>query len=258
MARIARQGSTSGFYHIMARGINRENIFAGDTDKKVISGIISGKIEESDVDIYAYCIMNNHIHLLLRTELDELSAFMKRVNGSYALYYNKERDRIGPVFQGRFKSERVENDAYFWGVLRYIHLNPVKAFIVQRAIDYPWSSMREFITGKSKMISEEAMSMKSEIFKDAESFLHMHTLDDLQIYLDADDDMSQSKKAVAEKMLKLCFHRNNVNNIAELKEKGEEFEGLLRKMRDDLKLSYPEIAKLTGLPYTSVRRIICL
>jgi REP element-mobilizing transposase RayT len=114
MPRAARQFSKTGFYHIMMRGINRERIFEKEAAKKEILHILAVKVRETDVGIYAYCVMDNHIHLVLKSEPQELAVFMKKLNGSFAMYYNREQRRVGHVFQDRYKSERIEDEEYFW------------------------------------------------------------------------------------------------------------------------------------------------
>ena len=90
--------------------------------------------------LHAYCLMDNHVHLLLQEQEETLGEIMKRVGVSYAYWFNRKYERVGHLFQGRFRSETVEDDAYFLTVLRYIHQHPVQAKLVARCSDYPWSS----------------------------------------------------------------------------------------------------------------------
>lgn len=140
MPRNPREKSETGVYHIIVRGINQQDIFHYEDDYNKYLGAVK-KIElESGISILGYCLMTNHVHLLIKENDMDVSVFMKRIGVSYANWYNWKYERSGHVFQDRFKSECVENDAYLLTVIRYIHMNPVKAGIVNRPEDYPWSS----------------------------------------------------------------------------------------------------------------------
>lgn len=153
MARQARKIGQSGLYHVMLRGNEKKDIFKDKEDKHKILNVISDKKKESEFLLYAYCIMSNHLHLLIKENVEPLSLAMKRIGVSYASYYNKKHDRVGHVFQGRFKSENVEDDRYLLSVIRYIHNNPLEANISTRE-GYQWSSYNAYIGQKSELISE--------------------------------------------------------------------------------------------------------
>ena len=156
MPRQARIKSDFGIYHIMFRGNNKQNIFVDDEDRlRLISMLenlplqydyVTGKLLKSrNCDIYAFCLMSNHVHILFR-ELDEdIDHSMKRLLTSYAQYYNGKYARIGHVFQDRYRSEPCNDLEYFITLLRYIHQNPVKAHLTQTVAEYPWSSWNEFV-----------------------------------------------------------------------------------------------------------------
>ena len=148
MARCAREKSVSGIYHIMMRGINRQDIFLDEDDHCYFLKIMKRVQESGGCSVYGYCLMSNHIHLLLQEKGDELSVIMKRIGTSYAWRYNKKYDRVGHVFQNRFQSEPVDTEAYLLGVLRYIHNNPVKAKLVAKPEDYQWSSCQAYYRGQ--------------------------------------------------------------------------------------------------------------
>jgi len=124
--RTARTKSKSKIYHIMIRGINQQNIFSGDEDYEKFIAIFSKYHKKSEYEIYAYCLMGNHAHLLIKEGKEALSHAMKRIGTSYVSWYNWQYNRKGHLFQDRYKSEPVEDDVYFLTVLRYIHQNPSK------------------------------------------------------------------------------------------------------------------------------------
>lgn len=155
MPRIARQIATSGIYHIMLRGINRQDIFTDDTDRQRFLQLLEdlqheyddqGNIIGQSCCFYAYCLMSNHVHLLYRQGTQEIEQSMKSLGISYAQYYNRKYGRVGHLFQDRYRSEPCEDLSYFITLLRYIHQNPVKAHICTSPEDYPWSSWLEYIT----------------------------------------------------------------------------------------------------------------
>ena len=148
MARSAREKSASGIYHVMVRGINRQDIFFDDEDYQRFLETMKRVKENRRCAIYGYCLMGNHVHLILHEKAEELSVIMQRMGTSYAWWYNQKYDRGGHVFQNRFQSETVETEAYLLGVLRYIHNNPVKAKLVARPEEYRWSSCQAYYEQK--------------------------------------------------------------------------------------------------------------
>ena len=142
MPRKAREKSQSGIYHIIMRGINRQDIFEDEEDYKKLKQTLKQYKEKSGYEIYAYCFMSNHVHLLIKVGKEPLEQIMRRVCGSYVYWYNQKYGRVGNLFQDRFKSEPVENDSYLLTVLRYIHQNPTK---IGGSIEYVWSSYKEYL-----------------------------------------------------------------------------------------------------------------
>jgi putative transposase len=149
MPRKAREKSGSGIYHVILRGANRQEIFHEDEDCQVFLATLARYKSYSSLDIYAWCLMSNHVHLLLREGNEELSHTMKRIGVSFVQYYNKKYRTNGHLFQDRFKSEKVESDRYLMTVVRYIHQNPLKAGAVERVEDWKWSSCPVYY-GKNK------------------------------------------------------------------------------------------------------------
>jgi putative transposase len=144
MPRRARVKSGCGIYHIMLRGANRQEIFHDDEDCLNFLDILHKYKLKTKVKIYGWCLMSNHVHLLLREGNEDISTTMKRIGVSFVLYYNWKYGTSGHLFQDRFKSEIVENDQYLLTVIRYIHQNPLKARIVKRVDDWRWSSCRQY------------------------------------------------------------------------------------------------------------------
>ena len=114
----------------MLRGVNRQTIFEDDQDCIKFIQILQKCKEKSGFELYGYCLMNNHVHLLLREVNESISLVMERICSSFVYWYNWKYDRLGHLFQERYRSEVVEIEAYLITVLRYIHQNPIKAGIV--------------------------------------------------------------------------------------------------------------------------------
>lgn len=118
-----------GFYHIVNRGVERRKVFYDKEDFEYFLQLLIDVSELYNIVIHNYCIMNNHYHLLIELKEENLSKFMKNINGTYAKYFNKKYQRSGHLWQGRFKSWYVTNEAYLFTLIRYIEYNPLKAKI---------------------------------------------------------------------------------------------------------------------------------
>jgi len=156
MARKLRLASDSGVYHVILRGVNRQDIFESEKDYlKFLSLMerVAFPVDETGhrvpplLVIYAYCLMPNHVHLLVREQKNGLSAAIKWISGTYAGYFNQKYEHIGHLFQDRFRSEVVNDWEYFLTLMRYIHQNPVAGGIVNDVRHYRWSSWREYDPG---------------------------------------------------------------------------------------------------------------
>lgn len=142
--RIPRAQSTADIYHVIARGSGRQIIFEDDDDRQRFLMLLSEALRDVGAELYAWCLMDNHVHLLIHAPLTELSAAMRRACGAYAQRFNAKTGRVGHLFQDRFKSEPVSDNAYLMTVVRYIHENPAKAGVGTVAA-YPWSSYSEYM-----------------------------------------------------------------------------------------------------------------
>ena len=139
MPRRARIYGNSNFYHVINRGIDRHILFEEPADYQYFLKILERFSRELSVTVVAYCLMSNHVHLLLNSKPETLSLFMKKLQISYAYFFNAKYERQGHLFQDRFQSEPIEDERYLLTVLRYVLNNPVKAGIAFPE-EYPWSS----------------------------------------------------------------------------------------------------------------------
>lgn len=162
MARTARQKSRTGIYHVMLRGINRQTIFEDNEDRIRFLDTIKFYKKISKYEIYAYCLMENHVHLLIKETDESIGQSLKRICSSFVYWYNLKHQRIGHLFQERFKSEIIEDDIYFLTVLRYIHQNPLKAGLVTDISQYRWSSYHEYFGNKGLTDTQFALNFFSD------------------------------------------------------------------------------------------------
>ena len=131
MARPLRILYPGAFYHITSRGNEQKALFKSNKDREKFIEYLESATERYDAVIHAYCLMDNHYHILLETPSGNLSKIMAHINGAYTNYFNAKRERSGHLFQGRYKAILVEADEYAKELSRYIHLNPVRANIVE-------------------------------------------------------------------------------------------------------------------------------
>ncbi len=142
MARPSRFEFNGGLYHVTSRGDCREDIYSSNKDRLDFLHLLSESVARYNWKIHAYCLMDNHYHLLVETPDANLSRGMRHLNSVYTQKSNKNNHRVGHVFQGRFKAIIVDRDDYLLELARYIVLNPVRARMVQEAKQWPWSSYR--------------------------------------------------------------------------------------------------------------------
>lgn len=157
MPRHFRVKSGTDTYHIMIRGINKEEIFKDISDRRKFLKTLKNTKEKYQYYIYAYCLMNNHVHLLINDSQKNISNILQSLLITYAIYFNKKYDRVGHVFQNRYNSKCVENLEYLLNVVRYIHRNPENANI-EKTEKYEWSSYKEYIYSSSLVDTEYVLN----------------------------------------------------------------------------------------------------
>lgn len=238
MPRQARKKSSSGIYHIMLRGINRQQIFEDAEDQERFLETLENYKDLCGYTIYAYCLMGNHVHILMREGKEDLTQVFKRIAGSYVYWYNWKYHRSGHLFQDRFKSEPVEDDAYFLTVLRYIHQNPVKAKICKCAEEYQYSSMQEYLKHPVLVDTGFALSMLP-----GTQFFEYHQ--------EANDDkcmeMEASFRLTDDDGKKLIFKIAKCKNATEFQQlEAEKRNACIRKLHEN-GMSIRQISRLTGI-----------
>jgi len=147
---------TGAYHHVMNRGYDGNDIFFGNHNKSQFLDYLEGACNQMMIRLFAYCVMDNHYHLVLENSSGRMSDFLKLLNGQYGMYYRKMYGGKGYVFQSRFKSTIIENDGYLIKSIEYLLKNPVRARIVANAEDYIWSSVGYyFSTKQTKIVDAE-------------------------------------------------------------------------------------------------------
>ena len=250
MARFPRDKGDSGIYHIMIRGINKMNLFYNKYEKLKFLEIVSRMKSQQEFSLYAYCIMNNHAHLLLKEEIDSLSRSMHRISVSYSYYYNKKEERVGPLFQGRFRSEKIENDEYLLECIRYIHNNPVKANIVSRPEEYRFSSYNIYINRNDDELELIDTQFPLSIFSDDKNnalkkFVDFTNEKSKINFIDFDDnDREVSPEEIIDSII--AKYNHSIESLRIHKDRSNR-DLILSDLKENTSLSVLEISKITGI-----------
>jgi putative transposase len=145
MARKTRAEVEGGLYHVITRGNNRRQIFRTPDDYEKFLSLVAVQKVRLPFFLYAYCLMTNHVHLLIERQADTIGRIMHRLLTGYSQYYNRRYRRVGHLFQGRHKAILCQSDRYLSELVRYIHLNPVRAKIVGQPEQYQYSGHRAYL-----------------------------------------------------------------------------------------------------------------
>lgn len=247
MPRRARKPSESGIFHVMLRGIDRQVIFQDDEDCEKYLQCLGNCKEVSGFTLYAYCLMGNHVHLLLQEGAESLAQVFKRLGVRYVYWYNWKYKRTGHLFQDRFKSEPIEDDAYFLAVFRYICQNPVKAGLCKRPEEYPWSSYYPNSPYRSLVDGEKIR----ELISPAEfpAFLRQDSPD---LFLDVERDGRLSDREAIARIKALC----RLSAATDLQYLEQAAQGdYLRRLQQE-RCSIRQLSRLTGLTRAQIERLL--
>jgi REP element-mobilizing transposase RayT len=247
MSRQERKKSSTGIYHVLLRGINRQRIFEEAGDYIQFLDCIREVKGLSGFTLYAYCLMGNHAHLLLKEGTEPLAMIFRRLGTRYVYWFNKKYERSGHLFQDRFRSEPVEKDDYFLTVLVYIYQNPVKAGICSFPGDYEWSS-RRFLGKADSVVDNAALSaiLPVEAIKQKEA-----TLIGDKIF----EPMRGRRPAYADKEVSIMMRQlSGAQNASDLqKMSAEKQRRIVAEMRKT-HVSIRQIARVTGISKGVVER----
>jgi len=263
MPRQKRVLSPTHIYHVMVRGNAGRDIFLSDEDRQKLLKIIINKKREDQFILYAYCLMDNHFHLVLEEYKDNISHIMRRINTTYVLYFNKKYQLRGHLFQDRFKSEVVENDAYLLALIRYIHNNPIKAGLITFPQDYQWSSYLSYTDYQKKIVhTEDILKLFSEDMAQARSYFIEFSQEqeanyDFLEYREHNKHKKEFDTYSKVKYFRDRFLKRNqltLNSLPDIKNKALR-EKLIQELKDKSVYSDREIAKFLNIGRGMVQQV---
>jgi len=279
MSRALRVQYPGAFYHITNRGNAKQKIFLNKDDYQSFLDTIAAVLRRYNWICYSYCLMPNHYHLLIKTLDPNLSDGMRQLNGDYTQSFNIKHNRVGHLFQGRFKSSLIDQETYYFEVMRYIALNPVRAKLTTTPYAWAWSSYRHLIYGNNNL---EYLNTKIALEEYSKNFTNAKQLYKDNVNLKIKEETSWEKlgnRAVIgsdEFMNKIKQFLNQTRNVKEISKK-ERFinrpildkifnkEKLIIKIQRD-KLVYQayldygyslsEIGRYLNLHYSTISKIV--
>lgn len=245
MPRTSRKYVESEIYHIIIRGNNRQNIFIDENDKYLMLNRIKKYSHELRISIYAYCLMNNHVHLMVGNANLTLSKFMLKLNTSYSRLFNLKYERCGHLFQGRFLSNPIENSEEFKTVFRYILRNPEKAGLCKFE-SFPWNSFKLLFAKNNKIVDTRKILEIFQSKKEMVAFLNTKNSD---ICMDFENVIPFNDAHCLSLILQLTGvdkpHKLNRLNITEMNKS-------LHKLKE-AGISINKISRLTGISKVIIR-----
>lgn len=251
MPRIARKKSKTGIYHVMLRGINRQIIFEDDEDRYKFIDTLRQYKQKCGYSIFAYCLMDNHIHLVIKQGKDPLETVMKRIGVSYVYWYNWKYKRSGHLFQDRYKSEVIEDDGYLLEVIRYIHQNPLEANITTDKGNYQWSSYSEYVRHPKVVDKTYVLEMFSDNEQKARDLFIEYMSGSGEKVIDP-EDKSRLTDEEAKQMVKNTLGDFAASELQSMEK--EERDRLLRQLKGIESLSIRQIARITGITFNVVAK----
>lgn len=246
MPRQARRLSKYGFLHIITRGVGRQILFEERCDYIYYLKKLKKYSEEMGIEVHAYCLMSNHVHLLIRDRENEVSLFMKKMGVSYSAYYNKKYDRVGHLFQSRYISEAIESEKYFFTVFRYILNNPKKAGICA-AKDYEWSSYSEYFENNNSIVQIKIIRDTMGNKKNFELFIDESNTNDIA-------DKSMGHDHTDRKTQKLVQMLLRVQSGTELQSYSKRQRDYALRLLKSKGITVREIERITGINRGVVQR----
>ena len=247
--RSPRKKSNTNVYHIIIRGINKQDIFLDKQDFRKFLKEIKRTKEVYQYELYAYAIMPNHVHFIIHDLNDSLSKAMQSLNISYTIYFNKKYERVGHLLQNRFKSKIIEEQSYLKNVLRYIHKNPENAGIRE---NYPWISYHEYILNKSELIDKEIIM---DIFNNnIENFKIFHQ--NYNKNQDIVEDYEMINKIDDEEAIKIMKEISKEDNLMKIQnyDVNKKYEIIGRFIRIE-GIKKVQIARILGINRKTIERI---
>lgn len=249
MTRLPRGIYGNGFFHVMVQGINKEYIFEETKHKKEYLNLMMSNRNKFNIMLLAYCIMDNHAHLLIYVDdVYELSAYMRLINCKFAKAYNSDKKRVGYVFRDRFNSQHISDNDYLFTCLNYIHMNPVEANMVPKPTDYEYSSYNDYLN-KTNLVTDEVIN---KIFGKTKNYLEVFlSISNKEVeIMDIDRENKNFEIAVQ------IFLETKNTNLIQIKNNEKELVGFCNEIVIKKKYKQRQVAKLLGIPEVKLSKIL--
>ncbi len=248
--RVSRKCYNSKFFHVMIQGIRREEIFMDNYLKHVFVNYMKEAARMYDTRIVAYCVMNNHAHVLVYVkDIRCLTKMMHSLNTRYAMKYNKCLDRCGFVFRDRYRCENIHNRTYLKNCIRYIHNNPVKGKLCQTQSEYQYSSYKDYVSGKI------GMSLINKIFgNNAEYILELNKpVESGNLFIDSENEFGNIVQVPPEKVIRDFYLENEIEpqHITEV-----ELTRLIKLLMNKCGLTQIKIGQLLEMDRNKIYRLL--
>ncbi len=275
MSRPLRIEFPDALYHVTARGDRREDIFEDDDDRRAFLQTLSQVVSQFNWLCYAYCLMDNHYHLLIQTPDGNLSKGMRQLNGVYTQASNRRHQRVGHLFQGRFKAILVDSDAYLLELARYVVLNPVRAGMVKKAAQWPWSSYRASLglaAAETWLAVDGLLAQFAQRRSTAQTRYAQFVAEGInapspwlqlqgQVFLGDEPFVEKMQKFIAKQQredvqIPVAHRRAPAKTLAEIEKRAASRNDAIRAAHNTGGYSYQQIAKHFGLYFTTVGRVV--
>ena len=234
------------FVHVTTHGIDDKHIYKSLKEKRVIRKLILENQAEFNIHLIAYCIMDNHLHLLINLKNPkDLSRYMHKINTSYAIFYNEENNRRGYVYKDRFYSQIIKNKGHLIRAIIYIHNNPVKAKICDNAKEYKFSSYYDILYRDWRNVEE--------IFENKNQYItsHTKTVNNILYSSEFEKVSLADAKRIFDKYLK-----GNKLEREQLKVQREKLYEICKELKEIYKVTYRDLEKITGIGRETIRRLL--
>lgn len=259
MPRGPRQRSETGIYHVMLRGVNRQNIFFDEQDRKHYLASLKKAKGELNFILYAFCLMTNHVHLVLKEMNEPLERTIRRIGVSHAGFINWKYDRVGHLFQGRYRSETIESEAKLLACVRYVHNNPVKAGMVRTPQEYCWSSYATYLQKQEpqSLVDTDYMlelfSNKTDVAKN--EFIKFSNLNESDSFLDIRERQDKTQRLDRiHQCIRQVLDKYNIKreNLRELNTRSRS--RIINEIRQNSEVSVQELAELLNVSIYMIYR----
>lgn len=250
LPREARKRSATDIYHVVIRGMDHQLMFEEEQDYKMYLQFLKEYKEEFKFELYAYCLMPNHIHLLVKMDFEKMGEKFKKINSNYAVWFNAKYFRSGHLQQGRYYADNIESEEYFINAIRYIHYNPLKAGLEKElATKYTWNSVYQYIESKAGLadidLAKETVAAKDySVFYSSEGEGKF-------------TDFENFKRRLSDKEAWAIISRlTGCQNTVEFKKMPIEEKERLIPILNSKNISQRQLSRLTGLSLGKISRIV--